>query len=287
MLKTTHSPVDLKLIKAALSEDGARHDATTFSLVPADAMAEARFIVKADGIMCGMDVCAATFSLLDKRCRLTPKTSDGKRVRKGQVIAIIKGPARALLTGERTALNLLQHLSGIATLTARYVEKVRGTKAGIFDTRKTIPGLRDLAKYAVRCGGGKNHRQNLSDMVLIKDNHLVYIKDLAKAVQKVRTQYPSLQIEVECESLEQVTDALNSGADMIMLDNMTTVMLKKALSLIHNFPLTNRKKRPQTEISGGVNLKTVAAFARLGVDRISVGALTHSVAALDISLEFN
>ncbi len=282
-----NTPVNVQLIRAALAEDMARNDVTTLALVPSNAVAQARFVAKADGIVCGMDMCAATFKLLDRRCLVTARTRDGNRVRAGQIIAIVKGPARALLTGERTALNFLQHLSGISTITSRFVEKVKGTGARIYDTRKTIPGMRELAKYAVRCGGGMNHRRGLGDMVLIKDNHLVYVKDLSEAVRAVRSKHPSREVEVECETLPQVKAALDAGVDIIMLDNMTVSMLKRSLSLIKSAVSLKGKERPRTEISGGVSLVTVRTYAKLGVDRISIGALTHSAAALDISLEFD
>jgi nicotinate-nucleotide pyrophosphorylase (carboxylating) len=207
---------------------------------------------------------------------------DGSRVKKGKVIARVAGYAKDILAGERTALNFIQHLSGIATLTAMYVRKVQGTKAKILDTRKTLPGLRALEKYAVKCGGGHNHRMNLEDMALVKDNHIGAVRDIGGAVKRIRKYRPSVKVEVECDTLEQVDEALEAGADIIMLDNMSPAEARRAVSKAKK---SRGKKAPEFEVSGGVTLETVAEYARTGCDRISVGALTHSAPALDISLD--
>jgi nicotinate-nucleotide pyrophosphorylase (carboxylating) len=208
---------------------------------------------------------------------------DGQRAVAGSRLLVVRGPARALLAAERVALNFVQHLSGIATLTARFVEAVRGTRARILDTRKTTPGLRRLEKYAVRCGGGFNHRFGLFDQVLIKDNHLAALKGaapnpIAVAVQRARARWPRLTVEVEADTLEQVAQAVAAGADMILLDNMSPRQLRAAVQLVAG--------RARTEASGGVTLRTVRQIAQAGVDFISVGALTHSAPAVDIGLDF-
>lgn len=268
-----------QLIRTALEEDKASEDVTTLALVPASTRISARLVSKKTGIICGMALFSAVFEELDPRCRINAFAADGDAVAAGTLLAEVRGPARAILSGERTALNFIQHLSGIATLTGLYVNRVRGTDARILDTRKTIPGFRDLAKYAVRCGGGENHRRDLSSMALIKDNHLG-IASIADAVRRVRRCSPGVPVEVECDTLAQVRLALAAGADIIMLDNMPMPRLKECIKLIRR-----RKAHPLIEISGGVTLSTVRAFARLGVERISVGALTHSAPALDLSLE--
>jgi nicotinate-nucleotide pyrophosphorylase (carboxylating) len=208
---------------------------------------------------------------------------DGQRARKNDALLRVTGPARAILSAERVALNFVQRLSGVATLTAQYATAVRGTGAQILDTRKTTPGWRSFEKYAVACGGGKNHRAGLYDMVLIKDNHLAALRDvqpnpIAVAVQRARKRFPKLKVEVEADTLNQVRHAVNAGADIILLDNMTPPQLRAAITLIGG--------RAKTEASGGVNLKTVRAIARTGVDFISVGALTHSATAVDIGLDY-
>lgn len=270
------------LIRAALSEDDAHHDVTSRTLIPRDRTVTGRFIAKEEGVLCGIDAARKVFSMLDRSCRVSSRFRDGKHVAKGTVFATVTGSAVAVLSGERTALNFMQRMSGVATLTARYVKLARGTKAKIYDTRKTLPGFRELDKYAVRCGGGENHRMSLSDMALIKDNHLTAISGMSAAVKKIKQIKPGIPVEIECETTAQVTEALDAGADIIMLDNMDAGTLRKAVAMVHA-----RRLRPRIEISGGVNLNTVRAFARLGVDRISVGALTHSAPALDISLELD
>lgn len=258
-------------VRAWLAEDLGRGDATTQSVIDEDATCEGRILLKEDGVVCGLDVAATVFEELG--ARLEPLAADGDSLH--GPIARVTGPARAVLTGERLALNLLGRLSGVATMTRRYVDAVEGTGATILDTRKTTPGLRDLEKYAVRCGGGTNHRFRLDDGVLIKDNHLRVAGSLGEAVARARA--TGLAVEVECDTLIQVGEALGAGADRILLDNMSTDELCEAVSLTAG--------RAELEASGGVTLDTVRAIAETGVDFISVGALTHSARALDVSLE--
>jgi len=268
------------LIKTALLEDIGTGDITTLSCVPEDSESKGHFTAKADGIVCGTGILRRLFSILDPRIRVAVITEDGSRVKKGDKIAEIEGPSRGILTGERTALNFLQHLSGIATKTDEFVIGVEGYHTLITDTRKTLPGLRVLEKYAVRCGGGRNHRFNLSDGVLIKDNHIVAAGGIKKAVEAVRKNAPhTLKIEVETENLEMVDEALAAGADIIMLDNMSVPEMAEAVRRIAG--------RALTEASGNMGDKDLREIAAAGVDFISIGALTHSVKALDISLRFS
>lgn len=272
-----------RILKSALAEDVGSGDVTSLSTVPPGRTISGRYIAKEDGVLCGLEVVARAFALLDASIAFTALAADGDRVRKGDVIATVSGDARAILAGERVGLNLLQHMSGVATQTARAVAAVAGTGAKIVDTRKTTPGLRVLDKYAVRMGGGGNHRFNLADGVLIKDNHIVAASGIAAAVAAARARAPhSLKIEVEVETLEQLREALEAGADIIMLDNMPTEMMREAVRLVAG--------RALTEASGNMGDKTDAelrAVAETGVDLISIGALTHSVKALDISLKFS
>lgn len=272
-----------RILKSALAEDVGSGDVTSLSTVPPGRTISGRYIAKEDGVLCGLEVVARAFALLDASIAFTALAADGDRVRKGDVIATVSGDARAILAGERVGLNLLQHMSGVATQTARAVAAVAGTGAKIVDTRKTTPGLRVLDKYAVRMGGGGNHRFNLADGVLIKDNHIVAAGGIAAAVAAARARAPhSLKIEVEVETLEQLREALEAGADIIMLDNMPTETMREAVRLVAG--------RALTEASGNMGDKTDAelrAVAETGVDLISIGALTHSVRALDISLKFS
>lgn len=272
-----------RILKSALAEDVGSGDVTSLSTVPPGRTISGRYIAKEDGVLCGLEVVARAFALLDASIAFTALAADGDRVRKGDVIAAVSGDARAILAGERVGLNLLQHMSGVATQTARAVAAVAGTGAKIVDTRKTTPGLRVLDKYAVRMGGGGNHRFNLADGVLIKDNHIVAAGGIAAAVAAARARAPhSLKIEVEVETLEQLREALEAGADIIMLDNMPTETMREAVRLVAG--------RALTEASGNMGDKTDAelrAVAETGVDLISIGALTHSVKALDISLKFS
>ncbi len=270
------------LIRAALREDGASRDLTTLATVPASARARARLIARQPGRAAGLPLFARCFRILDSRVRVRLRARDGRDFKAGAVLAELKGPARALLSAERVALNFLQRLCGIATLTAAYAARVRGTRARILDTRKTTPGLRALERYAVACGGGQNHRFNLSSMVLVKDNHIKAAGSPGEAVRRARRRYPRVKVEVEVESLAELRDALAAGPDILLLDNMPPALLKKAVALARARPMG-----PLLEISGGVGLKDLRRLAGLGVDRISVGSLTHSVSAIDLSLEFH
>ena len=264
---------------SALKEDIGTGDVTTISCVPENAVSNGIFRAKEAGVICGLDVLKRVFALLDENIRITLHISDGDPVTPDSRIADISGPSRSILTGERTALNILQHMSGIATRTAEAVGAIKGTNAVILDTRKTTPGLRVLEKYAVRCGGGSNHRFNLSDGVLIKDNHIAAAGSITNAIRFARNNCPlTLKIEVETETIEQVEEALTAGADIIMLDNMTVETMKKAIEITAG--------RAITEASGNMGERDLRAVAETGVDYISIGALTHSVKALDISLKF-
>lgn len=268
-----------EFLLASLREDIGTGDITTESCIPADAVSRGWFKAKEPGVVCGLGVAGRVFALLDERVTLTPKVSEGANVRAGDIIAGIEGPSRSVLTGERVALNLMQRMSGIATRTAEAVAAVSGTKARIVDTRKSTPGLRVLEKYAVRMGGGFNHRFNLADGVLIKDNHISAAGGITKAVEAVRKNVPhTLRIEVETETVEQVREALKAGVDIIMLDNMDVPAMAEAVAFIAG--------RAVTEASGNMGGRDLAAVASSGVDVISIGALTHSVRSLDISLKF-
>ena len=269
-----------EIIANALKEDIGTSDVTTNATISEDAMAHGRFVAKEAGIICGLGVCERVFKILDRDIEFTANKKDGEAIRVGEVLAEISGKARALLTGERTAINLLQRMSGIATKTAAAVAEVAGAKAKIADTRKTAPGLRVLDKYAVLAGGGTNHRFNLSDGILIKDNHIAAAGGITAAVGRARANAPhTLKIEVECETLEDVKEALTAEADIIMLDNMSNADMKEAVELIDG--------RAITEASGNMGDKDLLEAAKTGVDIISVGALTHSVRSLDISLKFD
>jgi len=269
-------------VGSALAEDLASGDITTDLLVPSELEGKASILVKRNGVLAGMDVAKEVFRQVDPSLHFKALVRDGAKVRKGDVVATVEGKVASILRAERTALNFLQHLSGIATETARYVDAVLGTKAIITDTRKTIPGLRLLEKYAVRAGGGRNHRLNLGDGVLIKDNHLAALRSsgvgLGEAVKQARERVPrTMKIEVEVESIEQAREALSAGADIIMLDNMNLKDMRRVVELVQG--------RALLEASGGITLDNVRSVAEAGVDLISVGALTHSAKALDISLE--
>jgi nicotinate-nucleotide pyrophosphorylase (carboxylating) len=260
-------------VRAWLAEDLGEGDLTSDALVPEDATAAASILLKERGVVSGLEVARAVFAELDPNVRFDPMTADGEQT-EGEIVRL-EGRARALLGGERLALNLLGRLSGIATLTRRYVEAVAGTGAEILDTRKTTPGLRTLEKYAVRCGGGRNHRLALDDGILIKDNHLRVAGTIGAAVELA--QATGAEVEVECDTLEQLEEALAAGADVILLDNMTPALLTRAVALTGG--------RAKLEASGGVTLENVRAIAETGVDFVSIGALTHSAQALDVSME--
>lgn len=266
------------IILRALKEDINYLDVSADYLIPEDQRNDAYFVAKADGVLCGLDVALRTFRLLDDTFTAKVYKKDGDKIQKGDLIAEFSGKTVLLLKGERTALNLLQHMSGIATATARAVELVKGTNAQITDTRKTLPGLRALQKYAVVCGGGKNHRFNLSDGAMLKDNHIDASGGIESAVATLRGKLGHMvKIEVETRDLDEVRKALKAGADIIMLDNMTNDMMREAVEIIGG--------KAKTEASGGITLDTIAEVAKTGVDIISLGALTHSVQAFDISMK--
>ena len=270
------------LIAAALEEDLGRGDITSDLLIPDELQATAVLRSRSVGVAAGLGIAGTAFSLVDNKLQFVQHLAEGAAVETGQELAMVRGSARSILRGERVALNFAQRLSGIATLTAQYVAAVRGTKARIVDTRKTTPGLRALEKYAVAAGGGRNHRRDLSDAVMIKDNHLVAIaksgQTLTEAVAAMRERLPhTSKIEIEVDQLDQIALALEAHADIILLDNMTPPQLRDAVALVGGQALC--------EASGGVNLHTVAAIAATGVAIISVGALTHSAPALDLGLD--
>jgi nicotinate-nucleotide pyrophosphorylase (carboxylating) len=267
-----------RVVAAALAEDVGAGDVTTEALVPAGARCSAQLLLEEPGVVCGVPVAAAVFRALDEGVRVVPRLDEGTAVgTPPSVLAEIEGPARAILTGERVALNLVGRLCGIASLTRRFVELVDGTGTTVLDTRKTTPGLRALERYAVRCGGGTNHRSGLYDAILVKENHLRLVGGIPAAVAELRRGSSPLSVEVEAETLDQVREALEAGAERILLDNMTPAQVGDAVSLAAG--------RAQLEASGGISLATVRAYAETGVDFVSVGALTHSARSLHVSLE--
>ena len=265
-----------RVVQAALGEDVGAGDVTTEATVDQDALGAAELLVREPGVVCGLGVAEAVFRALDPEVGFERLVEEGAIVDRPTPVALVTGPERAILTGERTALNFLGRLSGVATLTRRYVDAVAGTGVAILDTRKTTPGLRALEKHAVACGGGCNHRFGLDDAVLVKDNHLRAAGSVHEAVERVRAT-TDIPVEIECDTLEQVTEALAAGADAILLDNMTPDEVRAAVGLAGG--------RARLEASGGVTLENVRAIAETGVDEISVGALTHSARSLDVSLE--
>jgi len=265
------------LIRRALAEDIGHGDITATLLIPEEHQSKAHVIAKEDFIVCGLPFLREVFAILDPSLSLTVFSRDGNQVKKGDIIAELSGRTRSLLAGERVALNILQRLSGIATLTNRYVEKVKGYKAKVLDTRKTIPCLRFMEKYAVRTGGGVNHRFGLSDGILIKDNHIHAVGSISEAVKRAKNVRHLLRIEVEVSSVDDMQEALEAGADIIMLDNMSTGEMKEAVA--------SADGRVFLEASGNVTLECIRDIAATGVDYISVGALTHSAPAADISLK--
>ncbi len=266
------------IIQRALLEDINYVDAAADYLLPDDQMGTGRFLAKADGVLCGLEECLRVFTLLDPSVTFQRFQKDGDLLQKGDYIAAVTGPVKTLLKGERTALNLIQHLSGIATETHRCVELVAGTRAQITDTRKTLPGLRALQKYAVTCGGGKNHRFNLSDAAMLKDNHIDAAGGITAALQTIRGKLGHMtKVEVETRNLEEVREALDAGADVIMLDNMDLETMRQAVAMANG--------KVPLEASGGITAETIRAVAETGVDIISLGALTHSVKAFDISMK--
>lgn len=271
----------LALIDAALDEDVGPGDFTTLWTVPGERVAHARIVAKAPGVIAGAGVAEAVFRRVDPALDVVVDAPDGTAVEPGDGVMTVRGSARSILTGERTALNFLQRLSGVATVTRRYVRALEGTRAQVIDTRKTTPGMRWLEKAAVLAGGGANHRVGLHDMVMIKDNHVAAAGGITAAVKAVRQRNDlGLRVEVETTTLDEVREALAAGVDRIMFDNMPPEMIREAVAL-----LADADPRPETEASGGITLETIAEFARAGVDFISVGALTHSAPALDLSLQ--
>jgi len=270
-------------VQLALAEDIGSGDATTLATVPETAAAKAVMRAREPLVVAGLVFAEIAFAELSASVKIEEAAEDGQHVNAGDILLRASGPARTILSAERTALNFVQRLSGIATFTAQFVDAIKGTRAQILDTRKTIPGWRRFEKYAVLCGGGKNHRFGLFDMILIKDNHLVALQNekpnaIAAAVARAREKFPRLKIEVETETLEQAEQAAAAGADIILLDNMNPIQLRLAVQKV--------KGRAQTEASGGVNLGNVHAIAEAGVNFISIGALTHSARAVDIGLDF-
>jgi nicotinate-nucleotide pyrophosphorylase (carboxylating) len=271
-------------VRHALAEDVGTGDATTLATVPDTISARAVIKAREPLVIAGLALADAAFKQLSPAITVGHLAKDGQAVKAGQDLLRIEGPACAILSAERVALNFAQRLSGIATLTAQFVEAIKGTRARILDTRKTTPGLRRLEKYAVTCGGGQNHRIGLYDMILIKDNHLAALRNelpnaVAAAVARARAKYPQLKVEVEADTLDQVEQAVAAGADFVLLDNMNLIQLRLAVQ--------HARGRAQTEASGGVNLASVHAIAETGVDFISVGAITHSARAVDIGLDFD
>lgn len=275
-----------RIVAIALQEDQTGQDVTGRFLLDRKQIVQAKIIAKEKGVLCGTEIAKYIFRKLDPECEVRFHTRDGNKVGPLKKIMTVKGKAFKILSAERTALNFLQHLSGIATLTEKFVDTIKGTEAKIYDTRKTIPGLRILQKYAVRCGGGQNHRLNLSAMVMVKDNHLKTIKGSELRVLSLKTKLPrNILLEIEAQNIGEVDLALRAKADIILLDNMSIPQMKKAILHIRNTKYKTRNTKPLIEVSGGVTLKNVRQIARLGVDRISVGAITHSVPAIDISME--
>ena len=265
------------IIKTALKEDINYIDTTSSLLIDKDKITDAYFISKADGVLCGIDVAKRVFELIDGSVSFTAYFCDGDRIKKGDIIAEMSGSTLSLLTGERTALNLIQHMSGIASATGRLVDLCKGTNASVTDTRKTLPGLRALQKYAVTCGGGKNHRFNLSDGAMLKDNHIDAGGGITATVNQLRSRLGHMvKIEVETRNLDEVREAVESGCEVIMLDNMDCDTMREAVKIVDG--------RALTEASGNVTEERIRAIAETGVDIISVGALTHSVEAFDISM---
>lgn len=270
-------------VRNALAEDIGRGDATTLATIPPAAKSVALMRARENLVVAGIAFAEIAFRELSPKIKIEKLGRDGKKISAGKTILKISGPTRAILSAERVALNFLQRLSGVATLTAQFVQAVRGTNAKILDTRKTTPGWRRFEKHAVACGGGQNHRIGLFDMILVKDNHLTALRNekpnaIAAAILRVREKFPKLKVEVEADNLAQVAQAAEAGADFILLDNMDLKRLRLAVKIV--------KGRAKTEASGGVNLKTVRAIAKTGVDFISVGSLTHSARAVDIGLDF-
>jgi nicotinate-nucleotide pyrophosphorylase (carboxylating) len=273
----------VQAVESALLEDIGNGDVTSLATISTDLRSAAFMVAREPLIIAGLALAEATFKSLSPEIDVNLKYSDGDKLQQGQVLMEVTGPTRSILTAERVALNFIQRLSGIATLTRRFVDEIQGSSAKILDTRKTTPGWRQFEKYAVRCGGGQNHRFGLYDMILIKDNHLEALRDakpnpIVAAVRAARLMFPKLKIEIEVDDLQQLPQVIESGADIALLDNMNTSELKTAVSIL--------KEHAQTEASGAVSLSTVKSIAETGVDFISIGALTHSAPTVDIALDF-
>ncbi|HEX2080188.1 MAG TPA: carboxylating nicotinate-nucleotide diphosphorylase [Longimicrobium sp.] len=274
-------PSALALIDAALAEDVGPGDFTTLWTVPAERRAEARIVAKASGVVAGSEVAVEVFRRVDPSLEVEAVAADGAAVEPGELAMAVRGSARSILTAERTALNFMQRLSGVATVTRAYVRAVEGTGARVIDTRKTTPGMRALEKAAVVAGGGANHRFGLHDMVMIKDNHIAAAGGITAAVEAVRRRNDrGLRVEVETTTLDEVREAIAAGVDRIMFDNMNVPLMHEAVELVRA-----ADPRPETEASGGITLETIRAYAETGVDFISIGALTHSAPSLDLSLQ--
>jgi len=274
-----------ELLRRELASDIGSGDVTSEIVVPEGSQLTARLIAREEAVLCGVELFALAFRLVSEAVECRLEAADGARMAPGDVAAEVAGPARAVLSAERTALNVVCHLSGIATLSSRFVEAVRGTGAAILDTRKTLPGLRGLQKYAVAVGGGVNHRMGLHEMVLIKDNHVAVAARPPADLARTAASESHVPVEVEIDSVDDLPEALSSGADYILLDNFSTADLERSVEIARRFA-TEHGSRPELEASGGVELDTVRAVAATGVDRISVGALTHSARAADFGLDF-
>jgi nicotinate-nucleotide pyrophosphorylase (carboxylating) len=269
----------LDLVERALDEDLAGGvDVTSVATVPFDQESTADLVARGDGVVAGLAVATAVFEVTtDDAVEVEQRVEDGARVRRGDVLLSLTGATRGLLTGERTALNLLCRMSGVATLTRRWVDALEGTGAQVRDTRKTTPGLRAMEKYAVRCGGGVNHRMSLTDAALVKDNHVIAAGGVAQAFRAVRAEFPDVPVEVEADSLDDVVDAVDAGADLVLLDNMPVEDMRRAVALVGG--------RARLEASGGLSLDNARAVAETGVDYLAIGALTHSAPILDIACD--
>jgi len=267
------------LIHLALSEDIGKRDLTSEAVVENKLFGRAIILAKQEGILAGLPVAKMVFQMVNPAVVFNLLKQDGERIKKGEKVALVQGKVKSILSAERTALNFLQRLSGIATLTAKYVEAIKGTKSKILDTRKTTPGLRVLEKYAVKAGGGENHRMGLFDMILIKENHIKAARGISNAIKKARSKYRTKKIEVEVRNLTELKEAIEAEPDWIMLDNMKIQQMKKAVRMI-----CSASTDIKIEASGGINLRNVRKITLTGVDFISVGALTHSAPALDLSL---
>jgi len=273
-----------QMVQSILKEDIGKRDITTELTIPKDKRVKAVLLAKEDGVVCGLNVAAGVFKEIDKKIKFKPLVLEGQPVKKGKILARVEGRAQSILTAERVALNFLSLLSGIATKAREYVDRIKPYKVKIMDTRKTVPGLRELQKYAVRVGGGLNHRMKLDEMVLIKDNHLKVHGSRFMAQGSIKKKIPKrMKIEIEVKNLREFKDALKAGPDIIMLDNMKIVDIKKAVK-INRTPHTVHRK-PLIEASGGITLANVKKVAATGVDMISIGELTHSLKSMDISLE--